>query len=144
MKNIKRITNHLFGLTLLLTSSLVAAELVIITNKSTQEKRLTKNTLADMYLDKVKTYPDGTRVRAVDQAPGSDARKTFYQAILGKSETQVNRYWAKRRYSGKGKPPMVISGDEAVKNWIANNPGAIGYIDKKNLDNSVKALLTIR
>ncbi len=144
MKNIKWIMKQsLASLALLSLSTTASAELIIITHNDTKTVSISKNIIADMYLDKIKTHRDGIRVKTVDQAPGSDAKKEFYQAIMSKTETQVNRYWAKRRYSGKGKPPIVISGDDAVKSWVANNPGAIGYINKKSMDSSVKALLTI-
>jgi ABC-type phosphate transport system substrate-binding protein len=56
----------------------------------------------------------------------------------------MNRYWSKRKYTGKGKPPVVALGDDAVKELVANTPGAIGYIDGKSLDKSVKVILIIR
>ena len=42
------------------------------------------------------------------------------------------------------KPPVVVLSDDAVKELVANTPGAIGYIDGKSLDKSVKVILIIR
>ena len=142
MKN--RIAGTLLGSALFLLASIAAAEVAIITHPGTQEIGLSKDKVADVYLGKIKTFSDGTPTKPVDQSKDSPLRVKFYKAILGKTESEMNRYWSKRKYTGKGKPPMVVIGDEAVKEVVANTPGAIGYIDGKSLDKSVKVILIIR
>jgi ABC-type phosphate transport system substrate-binding protein len=142
MKN--RIAGSLLGSALFLLASIAAAEVAIITHPGTQEIGLSKDKVADVYLGKIKTFSDGTPTKPVDQSKDSLLREKFYKAILGKTESEMNRYWSKRKYTGKGKPPMVVIGDEAVKEVVANTPGAIGYIDGKSLDKSVKVILIIR
>ena len=115
MKN--RIAGALLGSALFLLATIAAAEVAIITHPGTQEIGLSKD---------------------------SPLRAKFYKAILGKTETEMNRYWSKLKYTGKGKPPAVVLGDDAVKEVVANTPGAIGYIDGKSLDKSVKVILIIR
>ena len=46
-------------------------------------------------------------------------------------------------FSGKGQPPREVGDDAAVKAWVASNPEAIGYIDGKFVDGSVKVLFII-
>jgi len=127
MKN--RIAGTLLGFALFLLASIAAAEVAIITHPGTQEIGLSKDKVADVYLGKIKTFSDGTPTKPVDQS---------------KTETEMNRYWSKLKYTGKGKPPVVVLGDDAVKELVANTPGAIGYIDGKSLDKSVKVILIIR
>jgi ribosomal protein S3 len=59
------------------------------------------------------------------------------------SEREVNRYWAKRKFTGKAKTPKVLVSDREVKEWVARTPEGLGYIDGKSLDNTVKVLLII-
>ncbi len=139
-----RIAGTLLGSALFLLASIAAAEVAIITHPGTQEIGLSKAKVADVYLGKIKSFKDGTTAKPVDQQKGSPLRTKFYRAILGKSETEMNRYWSKRKYTGKGKPPVTVIGDDAVKELVANTPGAIGYIDGKSLDKSVKVILIIR
>jgi hypothetical protein len=55
----------------------------------------------------------------------------------------MNAYWARMLFTGRGQPP-VESGDSApIKRLIAENPNLIGYIDKKDLDVSVRSLLVL-
>ena len=139
-----RIAGALLGSALFLLASIAAAEVAIITHPGTQEIGLSKNKVADIYLGNIKSFKDGTTAKPVDQTKGSPLRTKFYRAILGKTETEMNRYWSKRKYTGKGKPPVVVISDEAVKELVANTPGAVGYIDGKSLDKSVKVILIIR
>ena len=139
-----RIAGILLGSALFLLASIAAAEVAIITHPGTQEIGLSKDKVADVYMGKMKSFSDGTPTKPVDQANGSPLRAKFYKTILGKTESEMNRYWSKRKYTGKGKPPVVVIGDDAVKELVANTPGAIGYIDGNSLDKSVKVILIIR
>ena len=121
----------------------VQAEIAVITNPSVKEIGLSRENVADIYLGKKKTYSDGARAKPVDQSTDSMLREQFYRSVVRMSASEVNRYWAKLEFTGKGKPPKVVSGNEAVKHWVASHPGAIGYIDGKSLDNSVKVVLII-
>lgn len=121
----------------------VQAEVAIITNPNVKEIGLSKADVANIYLGKKKTYSDGTRIKPVDQSADTKIRKQFYRVVIKMSGSEVNRYWSKLEFTGKGKPPRVISGDEAVRDWVASHPGAIGYIDGKYLNNSVKVVLII-
>jgi len=143
----KSLTKILAGLSLATALSFITstalAEIAIVTHPATKEIGLSSNHIAEIYLGKVKTFKNGTRIKPVDQAKGSPLRIKFYKAVMKKSENEINRYWSKRKYSGKGKPPVSIHGNQAVKEYIANNPGAIGYVEGKFLDSSVKVVLII-
>ena len=141
--SVKVLSSQLTGLVLMASVSAANAEIAIIAHPSTKEIGVSKTTIADMFMGKTKTFRNGTRVKPVDQAKGSSIRSKFYKSVVRKSEAQVNRYWAKLKYTGKGKPPKEVSGDAAVKDWVASNPGAIGYIEGKHLDSSVKVVLII-
>ena len=50
----------------------------------------------------------------------------------------------KLKYTGKGKPPKKFSSSEEVIKWVSRTEGAIGYIDGKSLNKSVKVVLILR
>ncbi|MBI1422225.1 MAG: phosphate ABC transporter substrate-binding protein [Gammaproteobacteria bacterium] len=121
----------------------VQAEIAVITNPDVKEIGLSKDKLADIYLGRKKSYSDGSRVEPVDQEADTAVRDKFYRAVVKMSNSEVNRYWAKLKFTGKGKPPRVVNGDESVRDWVASHSGAIGYIDGKYLNDSVKVVLII-
>lgn len=133
----------LLALSLLIGTQVAQAEIAVITHPGVKEIGLSQAKIADMFLGKIKKYSNGEHVKPVDQRKNNPIRDKFYLEVLKMSAGEVNRYWAKRKYTGKGKPPREIVGDEAVKTWVASHPGAIGYIDGKYLDTSVKVVLII-
>ena len=144
MSKLQRVFGRLLaGMLLVGIIPIVHAEIAVITNPDVKEIGLSKEKLADIYLGRINTYSNGTRIEPVDQTADSAVHNKFYQAVVGMSNSEVNRYWSKLRFSGKGTPPRVIAGDESVRGWVASHPGAIGYIDGKYLDSSVKVVLII-
>lgn len=142
-----KISQHRFAgllvLCLLLVVSSTNAEIVVITSKATKQHGVSLDELGKFYLGKNKVFNDGVRVRVVDQATGSEIRKYFYRKVLNLSETEINRYWSKRKFIRKLKPPIFLTGDFAIKQWVITTPGSLGYIDSKSVDNSVKILQII-
>ncbi len=121
----------------------VQAEIAVITHPGVKEIGVSREQVADIYMGNSKSYPNGVSAKPVDQSSNSPVREKFYKAVVRKSASEVNRHWSRLKFTGKGKPPRVIAGDEAVKNWVARNPGAIGYIEGKYLDKSVNVVLII-
>ena len=93
-----------------------------------------------VYLGALKGWPDGTSVLVLDQPEGSDARENFCNTVLKKSVTNVKAIWSQNIFTGKGLPPKITTPDEAVKQAVAANVGAIGYIRASQLDATVKAI----
>ena len=118
------------------------AELAIIGHPGIGLRGVTNDELAKVYLGSSARL-DGVSVKPIDQAEGAPARSQFYDKVVGKSESQLKRYWSQRVFSGKGKPPPSLADDQAVKDWVATTPGGIGYIDGGAVDGSVKVLSII-
>ncbi len=121
----------------------IKAEIVVITNKATKLPGITLIALGRFYLGQNKEFSNGRMVEVADQAMGTAISKEFYKKVLNMSEGELSRYWAKRRFTRKFEPPEIISGDAAMKQWVATTPDSLGYIDSKSLDSSVKLLLII-
>ncbi len=143
MKIFFRAFSALVLLSLLATTTVVQAEIVIITNKATSLHGITLAEVGKLYLGKSKSFSNGERASVADYSPGAEIRQRFYKKTLQMSDSEVSRYWAKRKFTRKLKPPKIISGDDAMKQWVASSPNTLGYIDGKLLDNSVKVLLII-
>jgi hypothetical protein len=43
-------------------------------------------------------------------------------------------------FTGRGRPPQQVRDSAAMKELLAANPGAIGYIDTRDVDESVRVL----
>lgn len=112
-----------------------AAELVVIGHPSSDT--LTKKEVADLYLGR-------TRGKTLlDQSENDDLYSAFYRQATGRSVAQVKSTWARLVFSGSAQLPEQLPSSAAVKQAVADNPNAIGYIEKSAVDGSVKVLLEL-
>jgi ABC-type phosphate transport system substrate-binding protein len=119
------------------------AALAIIAHPSNPLAGISADDAERIYLSKTSEFPNGRRAAPVDQSAGSAARARFCKSVLKRTEDELQVYWSKVMFSGKGQPPREVGDDAAVRAWVAGNPDAIGYIDGKFVDGSVKVLLIV-
>lgn len=115
------------------------AQVVVIAGKNVAE--MSKEQVADIFLGKSSSLPGGGTAVPLDQPESSPLRDEFYSKITGKSAAQAKSLWAKLAFTGKGTPPKEVANSAEVKKAVASTPGAIGYIEKAAVDDSVKVVL---
>lgn len=120
-----------------------ANELVIIANPDTKIEGISMTELYNIYMGITKSFSNGGRVRPVHQAKNQHARRVFFEKVLKKTESEVNRYWSRRKFSGKGTPPETLEDGKAVQKWVMETPGGLGYIEGRHVGRGVKVLLII-
>ncbi len=143
MKILSRTFSALVLFSFLATATVARAEIVVITNKATSLHGITLDEVGRLYLAQSRSFNNGNRASVADYPPGSDIRIQFYKKVLKMSDSEVSRYWAKHKFTGKLKPPKKIAGDTAMREWVASTTNSLGYVDGKLLDGSVKVLLII-
>jgi ABC-type phosphate transport system substrate-binding protein len=135
-----RIGFIIIGLFLVFGSAEASAEVVAVVAAKNPVSILTKNQIEDIFLGKMTRFPDGRQVLPVDQVENSPARNAFYLKFADKTPAQIKAFWSKIIFTGRGQPPPDVSNGTEVKKFIAKHPAAIGYIERKLVDDSVKVL----
>jgi hypothetical protein len=130
----------LIGLGLSLTSHTATPDVIAVVSSKSAITTLSKTQLADIFLGRVSRFPNGARVVPIDQAEDSAAREEFYAKVADKSAAQMKAYWSKIIFTGRGQPPKEVANGAEMKRWIAENPDAIGYIDEKLVDDTVRVV----
>lgn len=138
-----KIAKLLLAASLVFFAQSIQAGVAVITHSGVKEIGLSKSKLARIYLGKLKHYSNGTKIKPVDLPKDSKTHKKFYRLVVKKSNSALNRYWSKLKYTGKGKPPKTLNTAREVIKWVARTEGAIGYIDGKYLNKSVKVVLIL-
>lgn len=100
-------------------------------------------TIKDIYLGKSTSFSDGSVVSPVDQ-DGTPVTDEFNEKVVGKPSSQLDAYWSKLVFTGKGTPPEKLASDQAVIDFVATNSNAIGYIDSKKVSDKVKVVATFK
>jgi ABC-type phosphate transport system substrate-binding protein len=141
MPIINRFGFILVGLALSLNVGRATADVVAVVSAKNPVTTLSKNQVLDIFLGKANRFPDGSHAVPIDQVEGSAERDEFYLKFAGKSAAQLKVYWSKIIFTGKGQPPQEVSNSIEVKKHVVENPNAIGYIEQRMVDGSVKVLV---
>ena len=83
----------------------------------------------------------GVSVTPVNQSEGQAVREQFEERVLGMTSSRVRSHWSRLIFTGAAQPPQNLGGDADVKNFVAGNPNAIGYISADSVDASVRVVL---
>jgi ABC-type phosphate transport system substrate-binding protein len=130
----------MIGLALSVAGVSARADVVAVVSSNSAITSLSRAQLADIFLGKASRFPDGVRAVPVDQVEGSAARAEFYQKIVGESVAQMKMYWSKIIFTGRGEPPPTVADSKEIKKRLQENPAAIGYIDRNQVDETVRVV----
>jgi ABC-type phosphate transport system substrate-binding protein len=122
---------------LMAAASAASAEVVVVVNPASAAATMTTDQVADIYLGK------STAMKPVDLAESSAVRGEFYQKVTQKDAAQVKAIWSRLIFTGKSIPPKEAASSADVKKLVAATPDGIGYIEKSEVDGSVKPVLTV-
>ena len=113
------------------------SEYVIVANKQMQGTSINVGALKGIYLREVRTWGNGGgQIVPVDLA----AAGSFYQNLFGKTYVQMQAYWLNMRIKYSVDLPVTKKDAEGVKQFIAENKGAIGFLKNSDVDDRVKVL----
>jgi len=119
------------------------AELVVVVSAKSPLAALNEHQVADIFLGRTSDFPSGGEAVPIDQAEDSASRAEFYLKTTGKSPAQLKAYWSKLIFTGSGQPPREVASTAEVKKALNAVLNSIGYIDKSELDSSVKVVLLL-
>jgi ABC-type phosphate transport system substrate-binding protein len=128
-------------LALSLAFTAARADVVAVVSSKNPLTTLTKSQVTDIFLGKTTRFPDGARAVPIDQVEGSPARNEFYATFAQQSPAQVKSHWAKIIFTGRGQPPEAVANGVEVLRLIAANPQVISYIERSDVDASIKILV---
>jgi ABC-type phosphate transport system substrate-binding protein len=110
-----------------------AETVVVVANAQGSVGQLTREEVINVFMGRYRKLPDGSAAVPLDLDPDSPVRKAFYRRLLGKSLEEINAYWARLVFAGRTTPPVETAGPADVLARVAENPHAIGYVDRSYL-----------
>lgn len=128
------------GLIGLLAAFGASAEVVTVVAAGNPIDSLSRGDVANIFLGKIRHFPDGTPVQPIDQPESSPAHRAFYRQIGNMRPAELKAHWSKMIFTGRGQPPPIAADDEAVKQALSRQPAAIGYIEDGTVDARVKVV----
>jgi ABC-type phosphate transport system substrate-binding protein len=121
-----------------------AADLVVIVSARNPVATLRADQVAAIFLGQSVRFPDGTEAVPFDLRLGTPMRDEFYARVTNKTPALLKAYWSKMVFTGRGQPPAELHDSTAVRRKVADDPEAIGYIERGALDASVRPVLVVQ
>lgn len=112
----------------------------IVANPGVSEKILTVNSLRSIFSMRLKTWPDGTKIRVFVLSDEDELHQIFSKEKLNVFPYQLRSTWDRLVFSGTGQAPTKVNSNEEMLAKIASTPGAIGYLWKANINENVNVL----
>ena len=137
MRTVSLLLSMLLG-----TPVLAEGEIAVIMANDSKEVAMDRVKLRDIYLKKILIDAEGTALIPVNLPPEHPLRLSLTESLFRKSAQQLQDYWNQRYFHGIT-PPYVLHSQEAVVQFVAKTPGAIGYIAVCRLDDRVKSVLKL-
>ena len=116
-----------------------AGDWILITNKENPVSTISSANLKRVYLGKMNNV-DGTTIVPIMLADNIPATAQFLQEVVGKTPEEYKNYWIEQQIKGQGGAPMIQKTASSAKLIVAGIPGAVTYIGKDDMDDTVKQI----
>lgn len=132
-------------LLIVLSAFAPATEIAIIVNKENTIDKLTVGEVKLYWLRKIKKrWPDlNKNIKPVDRKTSNPEQDAFYGKVLGMSATDVETYFSQRQYEAAEKPQDKFNSDSAIIDFVAEEAGAIGFVNSASLTAEAKAKVKV-
>jgi ABC-type phosphate transport system substrate-binding protein len=112
----------------------------VIVNPQVKGNQMTRTALTQIFLKQAARWGDGSPAQPVDQSLKSRVRSDFAYQFLGQAIIDIQMYWMRQMAKGVTPPPVRTTDDDVVA-FVAQTPGAIGYVSSTvPLPDTVKAI----
>ena len=115
-------------------------DVVVIANPSFSTDSMARKTLRAIFGMRKRSWGDGQSITVYVLDDGDERHLEFCEHSLGMLPYSLRRNWDRLIFSGTGGAPVRVSSVEEMVRLVATTPGAIGYIDKDQVDDSVSVL----
>jgi len=115
----------------LLSSVLVnaqSADLSVVANDNGAPAELTSKSMRSILKGQKQRWNNGSKVvialmKTTTSTGGSTASKVYDM-----NNQELNKYWLAQVFQGRSKAPSFFTSEEALKDFVAQTPGAIGIL----------------
>lgn len=107
------------------SAALLAQDLIV--NDGIHVTTLTRNQARLYFTQRLKLWPEGTRVKVFVLPDDNPLHRSFCKKVLGLYPYQLRRVWDRMVFSGTGQAPTTVSTEARIIEGVASTPGAIGY-----------------
>lgn len=116
-----------------------AQDIAFIAHPSLKEGSVTAEEVKNILLNNKTKWASGPAIKLAVLNDGAVHEKVM-KDFAGRSPEQFLVYWKKQVFTGVGSMPAQSKTDAEVVAYVAENPGAFGYVAKASVTDKVKVL----
>ncbi len=119
-------------------------DVAIIANKSNPSDSITVEESRKIFLGDRSTWANGKKVVVVMRTAGTPERNAVLKTVYKMNDADYSKYFLQAAFTGKIQaPPKEVASAADMVHYVAQIPGAVGYVRAGEVDASVKVVLTI-
>ena len=117
------------------------SSLTVISNLKGAPADLKMSELKSVFLGEKDRWGDGTKITIVLMKTTTPVGKETCRKVYARSGTGVLQYWNLQSFAGKAQLPTMFNSTAELESFVAQNPGAIGIIDKPSSISEIKTVM---
>jgi hypothetical protein len=120
-----------------------AQDVVLVANKGVKISEITDADLRGIFMGTRTRFADGSHAVPVT-LKGGPAHEVFLRNHLSEGPEEFRSQWRKVVFTGQGAMPKAFDSEAALIEYVANTPGAVGYVSRISSQVDVKQLVTVK
>jgi len=124
------------------SGSVLAEGVVVITSEDNKEN-ITEDDVRNIFLGKVGEFSSGKKAEPLNIISTDPSYEIFSRRVLRKSPSQLRAYWAKRVFTGKGLPPVVVGTKEELLEAVTEKDSRISYVELNGEYKGIRMVLLL-
>jgi ABC-type phosphate transport system substrate-binding protein len=113
---------------------------MIVVNPKVRSGELSHTALRSVFSMRLRHWPDGSPLHVFVLPDKNPIHSAVSKRILGVFPHQLRWAWDRLVFSGTGQAPETVQTEEEMRARLASTPGAIGYLSRSMVDDSVRVL----
>ena len=115
-----------------------SSDIVLVANPDVATTELNQDSARAMFAMRLRNWPDGEAVTIFVLPNRHPVHARFTKELLSVYPHQLQLAWDRVVFSGMGQAPHRVHNQREMRNRVASTPGALGYLEREHLDESVR------
>ena len=115
--------------------------LTVISNQKGAPPALNLTDVISIFKGERQRWHNGTKIIIAMMKPNTSIGKVISSKVYNMSSDEVNKFWLALVFQGKVDSPVSFDSADALVNFVASNPGAIGIIQEDQLPANAQVTL---
>ena len=120
-----------------------AQDVIVVVNKDVRLTEIKASDLRAIFTGEKTRFADGSHAVPVT-LKGGPAHEVFVHNYCDETPAEFRAQWRKAVFTGQGAMPKAFDSEAALIEYVADTPGAVGYVSRVSPKDNVKPLIALK